>query len=136
VNPLSATDETPILPLLGGRIGEARKPGQRGCELATIGKDKEDPILHNRHLDGVASTLWPEMGIPRLHKNYAMLDHENAELVKFVQAEPAGLRNADWVQPELRDVVTLFYIDMRRLGTFLAVEEEPKAQEPNDGRHR
>jgi hypothetical protein len=76
------------------------------------------------------------MGIPRLHKNYAMLDHENAELVKFVQAEPAGLRNADWVQPELRDVVTLFYIDMRRLGTFLAVEEEPKAQEPNDGRHR
>src|SRR5579871_763549 len=84
----------------------------------------------------VASNLTAEVGMPSLHKIHAVLDHQQTEPVQLVRAEPARFGNGNRLKPKLRDVVPVFYMDMWRLRSFHAVEEEPKSGYPQDGRHQ
>src|SRR5947209_3120686 len=75
----------------------------------------------------VASTLMAEMGIPGLFESHAILNQERPQTVDFRRPKAMGLRKTDRLQPELRDVVTVFDIYMRRFGPLEAIKEEPEA---------
>jgi hypothetical protein len=53
-----------------------------------------------------------------------------------MRSKAAGLRKADRIQPELRQLVTVLDMNMRRLRTLKAVEEEAKARDSKDGWHQ
>jgi hypothetical protein len=76
------------------------------------------------------------MGIPCLQEIQAALDHQCTDAVQFVQSKSTRFGNGDRVQPELRDIVTMLDMDMRRLRSFETVEKESKSGNPQDRRHR
>lgn len=51
-------------------------------------------------------------------------------------SEPLRHREIDRVQPELRNLVAMFDMDMSRLGAFAAEKEQPKPESFKDRRHR
>src|SRR2546428_8669853 len=75
----------------------------------------------------VASTLMAEMGIPGLFESYAILDQERPQTIDFGRPKAMGLGKTDRLEPKLRDVVTMFNIDVRRFGSLEAIKEEPEA---------
>src|SRR5262249_7288153 len=83
----------------------------------------------------VASTLMAEMRIPGLYESFAILDQERPQTVDFRRPEAMGLRKTDRLQPKLRDVVAVFDIYVRRLGSVEAIKEEPKARYSQYSRH-
>jgi hypothetical protein len=70
-----------------------------------------------------------EMGIPGLGESLAILDQERPQTVDFMRTKAVRLRKADRLQPKLRDVVAVFNIDVRRFGSFEAIEEESEARD-------
>src|SRR5262249_53594489 len=84
----------------------------------------------------VASTLTVEVGIPCLQKRQTMLDHKRSEPVYLMSAIAMRLREADRLEPKLGDIVTVLNVDMRRLGSFHAVEEEAESGYPQNCWHR
>src|SRR6185436_5460852 len=63
----------------------------------------------------VASGLTAEMGMPCLQKRRAVLDDHHTNSVQLMRPETPGLGNANRLQPELRGVVSMFDMDVRRL---------------------
>jgi hypothetical protein len=76
-----------------------------------------------------------EMGIPRLHKSGPMLGQKRPQAIDFIGPKAMGLRETDRLQPELRDVVTVFNIYVRRFGAPEAIKEEPEAGYSQHSRH-
>jgi hypothetical protein len=76
-----------------------------------------------------------EMGIPGLYESFAIFDQERPQTVDFRRPKAMGLGKTDRLQPKLRDVVAVFNIYVRRLGSVEAIEEEPEARYPQYSRH-
>jgi hypothetical protein len=76
-----------------------------------------------------------EMGIPGLYKSFAIFDQERPQTVDFRRAKAVRLGKTDRLQPKLRDVVAVFNIYVRRLGSIEAIEEEPEARNSQHSRH-
>src|SRR6266849_3875296 len=83
----------------------------------------------------VASTLMAEMGIPGLFESYAILNQERPQTVDFRRPKAVGLRKTNRLQPELRDVVTVFKIYVRRFGSLEAIKKEPETRYSQHSRH-
>src|ERR1043165_780298 len=83
----------------------------------------------------VGSGLTAEMGIPCLQKPDAVLDHHQSNSIELMRSKSARLRDAHGIKPELRRVVSVLDVDMRRFGAFQTIEEEAKAGNPKDGWH-
>jgi hypothetical protein len=77
-----------------------------------------------------------EMGIPGLGESLAILDQERSQTIDLMRTKTMRLRKTNRLQPELRDAVTVFNIDVRRLGSLQAIKEEPEAGYPQYSRHR
>jgi hypothetical protein len=65
-----------------------------------------------------------------------MLNYDGSQAVYLVRAESVRFRKADRLKPELRNLVTVLDVDMRRLRSFHAVEEEAETVKPQDCWHR
>src|SRR5258708_534199 len=84
----------------------------------------------------VASGLTAEMGIPRLQKHCTIFDDQKPKSVQLVRSKAAGLGNTHRIEPELRDIVSMLNVNVRRLRSFQTIEKEPKAGGPQYGRHQ
>jgi hypothetical protein len=75
------------------------------------------------------------VGIPGLHKTKAMLDDECEQPVQLMCSKAMGFRESDGFEPELRDSVAMFNVNVRGLRPLKTVEEETKAGGPQNSRH-
>jgi hypothetical protein len=64
-----------------------------------------------------------------------MLDQERPQTVDFMGPKALGLGKADRLQPELRDVVAVLDIYVRRFVSIEAIKEEPEAGDSQHSRH-
>ena len=64
-----------------------------------------------------------------------MLKHEGANLSELVRGEVRGGSDRDGIEPELRDAAIAPYVNVGRLISFVAVEEEAIRSENENGRH-
>jgi hypothetical protein len=76
------------------------------------------------------------MAIPGLQESQPMLDHQRAQSIEFMGSEPRGLCEIDRTEPEFRDLMAMFDMDVRRLRLLKAVEEEAESRISQYGRHR
>jgi hypothetical protein len=70
------------------------------------------------------------MGMPCLQEAASSFYHKCPQPIQFVRTETPRFREADRLKPEFGNVVTVLDVDMRRLRSLQAVEEEAEAGNP------
>jgi hypothetical protein len=75
------------------------------------------------------------MRIPGLYESFVIFDQERPQTVDFRRPKAMRLGKTDRLQPKLRNVVAVFDIYVRRLGSVEAIEEEPEARYSPYSRH-
>jgi hypothetical protein len=65
-----------------------------------------------------------------------MLDHKRPQAIQLMRPKSMGFRDANGVEPELRDVIPVLDMNVRWLRSFETIEEEAKTRGPQDSRHR
>src|ERR1700674_2128280 len=83
----------------------------------------------------VASGLTAKVVIPGLQEGQAILHDEQSDLIELVRSKPMGLRDTNWVKPNLGDAVAMLDMNVRCLRSLSAIEEEAKSQDAQHGRH-
>jgi hypothetical protein len=64
-----------------------------------------------------------------------MLDDERSQPIELMGSKTMRLRETDGIQPKLGNTIAVFNMNVRRLRSFKAIEEEAKARKPQYSRH-
>jgi hypothetical protein len=66
-----------------------------------------------------------------------VLGDQRADSRQLMSGEPCGPHQLEWLEPEFRQVPAILNVDVRRLVAFVAEEEEPLPDNPQNGwRHQ
>ena len=82
-----------------------------------------------------ASLLSTKVGIPLLQEEISILQHELANCCELVTSKATIRRQCHRIEPELRVMPSVRYMNVWRLSIFQAVEEEPVAADPEQRWH-
>jgi len=78
----------------------------------------------------------PEVRIPSSDAFSSPAPEDACRFGEVAPGEPPLVGEREGIEPELRDVCIDLDVDMARLGSFVAVEEEPEPSSAEDGRHQ